>query len=66
MKYFIFKSYNSHPIYGYGTFKDAKRYMAYLNANRRTDLYALGRVPDSVPINGIEFDLRDELDELFR
>ena len=66
MKYFIFRSCDSYPIYGYGTFKNAKRYLAYLNASRRTDPYTLGRVRDTTAIKGIEFDLRVELDELFR
>jgi hypothetical protein len=66
MKWFAFKAYNTPVMYGYGTFNEARRYQDYLNTKRLFNQYTLTRIKDSTAINGIEFNLRDELYELFR
>ena len=65
MKWYAFKAYNTSTMYGYGTFREARLYQNYLNANREINQYTLITVKDPSTINGIEFNLNDELTELF-
>ena len=66
MKWFAFKAHNTPVMYGYGTFRQARCYQDYLNTKRLFNRYTLTRIKDSTAINGVEFNLRDELYELFR
>jgi hypothetical protein len=66
MKWFAFKAHNTPVMHGYGTFLEARRYQDYLNTKRLFNQYTLTSVKDPTAINRIEFNLRDELDELFR
>ena len=39
-RWFVFRAYNSQPVYGYGTSVEAGRYNDELNRNRQVNLYA--------------------------
>ena len=66
MKWYSFKAYNTSTMYGYGTFREARRYQDYLNANREINQYTLVTIKDPATINGIEFNLADELRDIFQ
>jgi hypothetical protein len=60
-KWYKFSAYNTAPMYGYGTKKEASKYQDILNRDRKINHYAVTVVKDSTAINGIEFNLSDEL-----
>jgi hypothetical protein len=60
-KWFKFSAYNTAPMFGYGTKAEASEYQDILNASRAINHYAVTTVKDPTAINGIEFNLADEL-----
>lgn len=60
-KWFSFKAYNTATMYGYGTRAEASEYQGYLNKDRTINHYSVAVVQDPTIINGIEFNIRDEL-----
>jgi hypothetical protein len=63
-KWFAFKAYNTETMYGFGTEAEASEYQDHLNKDRAINHYGITPVKDPTTINGVEFNIGDELQAL--
>ena len=63
-KYWAFKAYNTETMYGFGTKAEASKYQDHLNEDRTINHYGITPVKDPATVNGIEFNIGDELQSI--